>query len=253
MKASVWPTATATAIIQRVLDEHTAPSMIIVCLNKEDFVQTLLRETTQAHNELATNSDETTSPPNIRTSSLLQQPTLRMLATSQTVRLAFCPDVSHLRAYLSVFPAQSEASQPPGMLVLLNPLELHRPTSAFSAQGLNRTFALAIEAASRAGSHLILAESLALPTTSADDEPATNEENAIPLSDPWDEEVSIFNVTTKSFGPGGRGSGGLLSGGAPSGVRHVQYRSDDEGFELNIGPNLESYEGKSWGVLDESQ
>ncbi|OQN97307.1 hypothetical protein B0A48_16371 [Cryoendolithus antarcticus] len=197
MKASVWPTATATTIVQRVLDEHHSPSTIIICSNKEDLMQKLLSERPA--------SEETTESPVVRPSSLLQQPTLRMLATSQTVRLVFCPDVSHLRAYLSVFPAQSEASQTSGMLVLLSPVELHSLTSAFSAQGLNRTFALAVEAANRSSMHLVLAESIPLPTTNVDGDGEPVEQSPIPLTDPWDQEVSIFNVTTKSFGPGGRG------------------------------------------------
>ncbi|OQO09670.1 hypothetical protein B0A48_05072 [Cryoendolithus antarcticus] len=205
MKASVWPTATATAIIQSVLDKHAAPSMLIVCSNKEELLQKLLRENNQPRDSLTTDSHEATDPLVVRPSSLLQQPTLRMLATSQTVQVAFCPDVSHLRAYLSVFPARSGASDSSGMLVLLDPLELHRPTSAFSAQGLNRTFALAVEAANRSRMDLVLAESIPLPTANVEGDGESVELSLIPLTDPWDQEISIFNVTTKSFGPGGRG------------------------------------------------
>jgi hypothetical protein len=65
------------------------------------------------------------------------------------------------------------------MLAILDPIQLHRPTSAFSAQGLNRTFAVAVEAARHLNVRLVVAETDA---------------NA------WSEELSMLNVTTKRLG-----------------------------------------------------
>lgn len=141
------------------------------------------------------------APPTTRSSDglghWLRTPTLRLLSTSRTLRVVFCPDVTHLRAYLATYSmAVAERSSEGGstqpkdaqpILAILNPIELHRPTSAFSAQGLNRTFSVAIEAANVTNSKLILAEVPISPTTGQS-------------SDSWDEELSILNVTTKRLG-----------------------------------------------------
>ena len=143
---------------------------------------------------------------------LLQQPSLRLLASSQRIKLAFCPDVQHLRSYLSTYQRPDLACKT--LLAILNPIELHRPTAAFSAQGFNRSLSLAVEAASRTSSWLMICESLPGQTDTIQAE-AGNLESAgetgsqglsrPSISNPWDEEVSILNVTTKSFGAGGRG------------------------------------------------
>ena len=160
---------------------------------------------------------------------LLEQPTLYQLAASRRVRLVFCPELVHLRAYLSTLaiPTSQSASTHTtkdsakrneartSSLVLLNPIDLHRNTSSFSAQGLNRTFALAVEAAHATQTQLLMAEfsSFGPRNTQAFDagydfefEPETTvPPQSPPAADLWDEEVSILNVTTKSFGAGGRG------------------------------------------------
>jgi len=94
------------------------------------------------------------------------------------------------------------------MLAILNAIEAHRPTSAFSAQGLNRTWAGAVEAAHSTGSRLIVAEChndryAPQPADAVTSEAA--EADVAPPVDPWDEEVSMLNVTTKTFGAGERG------------------------------------------------
>ena len=147
-------------------------------------------------------------------------PTLRLLASCRTVKLAFCPEVAHLRAYLAAYACRESQQQDTEgqdtigakttrLLAVLNPIQLHRPTSAFSAQGLNRTLSIAVEAAYHTRSCLILAE---IPghaeNTPPEDVPMFGEEAASaaqPATNPWDEEVSILNVTTKSFGAGERG------------------------------------------------
>lgn len=95
--------------------------------------------------------------------------------------------------------------------MLLNPIGLHRKTTDFSGQGLSKTFAAAVEAAHRSGRHLIIAECLegkeaAIPQEDIEQyEDGQEAEGRISNSDPWEEEVSILNVTTKSFGAGERG------------------------------------------------
>lgn len=207
--------------VQHVLDVHKGTSTIIVCSTKDAFVERL-----QAALNPPTPPEAGESATGGQIGRTLQgldweTPTLRLLATSRTVRLVFCPELTHLRAYLSTYAYRhandktttsrpGEATDPRRILAILNPIELHRPTSSPSAQGINRTFAIAVEASYYSGSQLLLAE---LPA-----ETEIAQSNDAPLSaelycaapdatsaNPWDEEVSILNVTTKSFGAGERG------------------------------------------------
>ncbi|KAK5107603.1 hypothetical protein LTR62_000997 [Meristemomyces frigidus] len=145
-------------------------------------------------------------------------PTLKLLASSRGIKMVFCPDITHLRAYLGTNQHQpdrnDEMCQHGGsqerILALINPIALHRPTSTFSAQGLNRTFAAAVEAAFRSKAKLVIAEcnpssSGAATDVSGEDSEVGERSPNVPAPDLWDEEVSILNVTTKSFGIGGRG------------------------------------------------
>lgn len=197
------------------LEEESLATSLIICSTKDAFLEQLLatcmESMTISPDEAAETVDNEFPTPS--THCLLQQPSLRMLATSQRIKLVFCPDVSHLRAYLSIFKS-SVVSDKRQLLAILNLLELHRPTSAFSAQGLIRTFSLAAEAALRTNSRLLICESVpSRPRTpsagvhgneSTEELPADHPP-APTATDPWDEQVSILNVTTKSFGAGGRG------------------------------------------------
>jgi hypothetical protein len=153
--------------IQHVLSKHAPPTILVVCYPKADFIAELQR----------TESDDR----------LWQVPTLRMLSTSRTVKLAFCPDITHLRAYLASLSTDNSAAADNGlrqsnavpMLAMLDPIQVHRPTSAFSAQGLNRTFAIAVEAARHLDVKLVMTETDATA---------------------WDEDLSMLNVTTKRLG-----------------------------------------------------
>lgn len=170
--------------VQHVLKHHAPPSTLIVCSTRDAFMTSLrlAPQTTRSSDGLG---------------HWLRTPTLRLLSTSRTLRVVFCPDVTHLRAYLATYSiavadrtveagsARPKDVQP--ILAILNPIELHRPTSAFSAQGLNRTFSVAIEATHVTNSKLILAEISPSPTTGQS-------------PDPWEEELSILNVTTKRLG-----------------------------------------------------
>jgi len=103
------------------------------------------------------------------------------------------------------------------LLAILNPIAIHKPTSAFSAQGLNRTFAAAVETALYLGQTLVMAECRDGSGGAAFEDsdemelvehgaagPLTKDKEVTQRSDasPWDEEVSMLNVTTKSFGVG---------------------------------------------------
>ena len=209
--------------IQYVLNTHNEPSTLIVCSSRETF----LGQMQDALNEIPKpqqdgESEEITNDqvqPNVRKRAW-RTPTLRLLASSRTVKVVFCQDVPHLRAYLATYAHRASkhsdyehstntASNSGRLLAVLDLINLHRPTSTFSAQGLNRTLATAVEAAHHSNSRLILAEGFSKNATVPTEDPLLfGEEPAppvLPITNPWDEEVSILNVTTKSFGAGERG------------------------------------------------
>ena len=219
-----------TEFIQSVLESESQSATIIVCSTKESFVEQLsaacvdTQTTTIDETQRTSDGDATEAEPVIAdTHGLLKQPSLLQLANSRKVKLVFCHDITHLRAYLatltiskhrltSIEPATriGENQQPSSLLAILNPIDAHRFTSSFSAQGLNRTFSLAVEAAHATRKHLVMVEFPECQHREAEHaaDEYELEADAVPAmasTNPWDEEVSILNVTTKSFGAGGRG------------------------------------------------
>jgi hypothetical protein len=206
------------ACVEYVLDTHKAPSLIVYCGTKDDFIYELLQGPSLRTGDVANEQDRL--PANSTSVDAWAVPTLRLLASSRMVKMVFCPDITHLRAYLATLRFKerthpgdddAEGGKQGRLLVLLNPIRLHRPTSAFSAQGLNRTFSAAVEAAHHAGSKLVIAECeepvpSGLEDAHNDTDQDDHQARAVTVaSDVWDEEVSILNVTTKSFGVGDRG------------------------------------------------
>ncbi len=209
------------ALVQYLLEHHELYSTMVFCGAKEELVEQLSPKTAESAPEPATSNERTDSEQ--REASAIRQdvwsvPTLRLLSASRNVKLAFCSDITHLRAYLATYSARTIKQQAVGgidsaagtrILAIANLINLHRPTSAFSAQGLNRTLSGAVEAAHDTRSKLVFVECTE-PITSVAEEwtPAQGDEpgnDPPPLISVWDEEVSILNVTTKSFGAGERG------------------------------------------------
>ncbi|KAI9821533.1 MAG: hypothetical protein M1826_000655 [Phylliscum demangeonii] len=155
------------------------PTSLIICSTRELFLSSLLAC-------LARHPPHHCAPTSPAPLDLLT-PTIALLYTTSAISLAFCPTVDHLRAYLSVFalepaaapglvharplptpaPAPAPALSPPPSttaavpaLGLFNAVTLHRTTSAheYSAQGISRTFAVAVEAAARTGLRLVIAD-----------------------------------------------------------------------------------------------
>ena len=222
-------------LVQHLLDSDSPSSVLVVCASKNNFVEQLHAtcldsgvDNTNDEQPIDMLDTEPNEPSEPEPHPLLKQPTLHQLATSRKLKLVFCPELVHLRAYLSTL-AIPPSSQPTTennkrntpLLTVLNPIAQHRATSSFSAQGLNRTFALAVEAAYATNTQLLMVEcpSFRHPHNHVEhlgdagyDSEFETETTAIPPPQPsgaaadlWDEEVSILNVTTKSFGAGGRG------------------------------------------------
>ena len=217
--------------IQHVLKDKNKSVTLVVCATQERFTEQLLAACVDTQStairEAQRPSDgdtvevEAESEPALReTHALLKQPSLVQLANSRNVKLVFCHDLTHLRAYLATLAIPKPRikstthiegdNQQPLLLAILNPIDIHRLTTSFSAQGLNRTFALAVEAAHATRKHLVMVEFVECQHREAEQavEEYELESDDVPATssvDPWDEEVSILNVTTKSFGAGGRG------------------------------------------------
>lgn len=213
--------------VQHLLSNDHQTATLIVCATKERFIEQLLgacidtpTTTVDQAQQLSDGETAETEPATAETHGLLKQQSLLRLANSRKVKLVFCYDLTHLRAYLATLaiprphlePAArvEETNHQPSLLAILNPIDIHRFTISFSAQGLNRTFALAVEAAHATRNHLIMVEFPECQHREAEHavEGYELESDSVPATsvvNPWEEEVSILNVTTKSFGAGGRG------------------------------------------------
>ncbi|KAL6232672.1 hypothetical protein BDW75DRAFT_232632 [Aspergillus navahoensis] len=137
-----------TEFLQYILD-HDRFSVLIVCAARETFLEQLLAAV-YLHSAVPGNHE-------------MLSKTLGLLSTSRNVRTVFCPTLEHLRAYLSTgmdaqLLAIDRSEKPRPFLAILNPLALHRSAREFSAQGLSRTFASAVEVSSRANMDLLLCE-----------------------------------------------------------------------------------------------
>ncbi|KAF2744217.1 hypothetical protein M011DRAFT_408938 [Sporormia fimetaria CBS 119925] len=144
-------------------------------------------------------------------------PTLRNLLAAQHVHLAFCDSVPALRAYLSAYrgvvSAPSVQQRIGGhTLMLINPLSLHAESTSFSAQGLSRTFAGAVETALRLDAKLLMVETTEghnRPVDVRGDDPdavtrpGDNGGAALETSHeslgPWDQEVPMLNDSVRRF------------------------------------------------------
>lgn len=139
--------------------KHNLTTTLICCASRSDFL---------AHLQGKLQRMPTTQLPTSNGGCDFLSPTLQLLATSRKIKLAFTPTLPHLRAYLA-------ASHPPRthatawldcqqasflmpMLVILGLVDLHRPTSEHSAQGISRTLAIAVESARLAGMKLAFGE-----------------------------------------------------------------------------------------------
>ncbi|KAE8146396.1 hypothetical protein BDV25DRAFT_51475 [Aspergillus avenaceus] len=143
-----------TDFLQYIIDRDATTTTLIICSTRESFLRQLY--TTACTNENANASDH----------EFLAQ-TISLLSKSSKIKVVYCPTVENLRAYLAVLPPFSSSSQEVvaekqsmnrPLIAILGPLALHSPTSEFSAQGLSRTLASAVETASREGMDLILSE-----------------------------------------------------------------------------------------------
>jgi len=197
---TVLPPLTLPALLDHVLTDPppsaAAPTTLVICARRDVFLHDLQRHYAASTTKLQA----------------LVTPTLSRLAATQHVQLAFCPSVQSLLAYLTAYgqprvDGASAAAQPRPRLFLVNPLALHAPTTSFSAQGLSRTFAAAVEAALVRGAVLAMVECRG-PQPMVGDRGAQEDADADPTpnldgdADPWGQEVSMLNVSARRYGSG---------------------------------------------------
>lgn len=204
------------AFMNSLLDQHAFPSTLLVYDPRDAFIRGLLQATA--------------SRPTMDSPHPLLINTLQLIAQSRTLQVVFCPTLDAVRARLSTYVATNEALssrlEPPHaktqpLLAVLGLVEAHRKTASWSAQGLSRTLAIAVEAAHRSGQQLVLTECIS--AAGSDEETSSDQQQdfgdaeeghgdstmevgevTVPNS-VWEEQVAILNVTTKSFGAGERG------------------------------------------------
>jgi hypothetical protein len=211
-------------LLQRILttQSHTPSTTLVVCSTREAFLQSLVTAVQPEHQQDQDQGQDQTREKLLH----LATPTLHNLFTARHVKVVFCASVQTLLAYftslkLSAAPnpehaAGSEREATTSLrLVLVNPLSLHAATSSFSAQGLSRTFAAAVETSLRVNAQLVVAEcqgacmqpNFSRETGNDEDENDNDEdgegggEESVVL-DPWEQDVSILNVSAKKFGAG---------------------------------------------------
>ena len=150
-------------LLQKLL-EGNSDTHLIVCATRAEFMVQLT----------AAIRSQRADPDTAAGHGLLTK-TIGLLARSSKIRLAFCPSLESLRAYLAIFePAVLETTEDESLshdrqlLAVLDMVALHVTTSEFSAQGLSRTLASVVEASSRTGMDLRLYECMnALDPSSA--------------------------------------------------------------------------------------
>lgn len=215
--ARVLAISSVAELINFLLSDTNNFVTLVVCSTRERFYEQLRSSVTkqlQQDNDRNQDLDEETArrrdeeeqafyrldvnkQPTTRAKSLLSN-SIASIANSQRVKLAFCPLLAHLRAYLAAFqrqPSNYEGNRDglmghgPTVLVILDLVALHSLSTQFSAQGLSRTFALVMETAHRISSSLFLCE--------CEDAVNPADQNHGPRL--WDSRVPLLNGGSTQF------------------------------------------------------
>lgn len=216
---------TLARLLQHILttQSDTLSTTLVICSSRDALLHSLVSAVQDQQTQCQSQS-QTQPQPQTRDSLLrLAAPTLHNLFAARRVKVAFCASVQTLLAYLTALKPEaahdademtrSGRKADAARIVLVNPLSLHAATPAFSAQGLSRMFAAAVETSRRVDAVLVVAEcqgAWVQPGPSHDeghgqdghdegDEAGESDGTAV---DPWEQEVSILNVSAKKFGSG---------------------------------------------------
>jgi hypothetical protein len=145
----------ATDLLQSLVKEsYRPPTTLVICHSRDDLLAELIAQLTRPHNEDdSTPGDAST----IAHADTLLVPTLSILAVSTNIHIVYCSNISTARAYLSSYKTGAD-HHPSSRLVILDLIALHHGTSEFTLQGISRTLATAVSAASNNGCDLMLVE-----------------------------------------------------------------------------------------------
>lgn len=181
----------------------TASTTLIICSSRDTFLHHLALSLQQDQRD---DEDEHVQQ--------LATPSLHNLFTTRHIKLAFCASVQALLAFLTAYgrhdlPHTTQSGQRARM-VLVNPLALHASTMSFSAQGLSRSFAAVTETALKTHTvlHVVECQPKSRKTRRQDEgedfDMGNREEQGQIIDeqgeDPWEQEVSILNVSVRRFG-----------------------------------------------------
>jgi hypothetical protein len=193
-------------IIDFIVKQNNVPTTMIICAARASFLADLHAEMQRREPTTLLNlpeKDDSFSPHSFLS------PILQVLATSRMIHLAFAPTLPHLRAHLAVFSTNKngkaaslhcrQSTSRRSMLVILDLVAIHRSTSEYSAQGLSRTLAIAVEAARLGDMNLALAEHY--KGDNDDSSSGINDGARRAVNDaqqsPWKEEVPILSGSVR--------------------------------------------------------
>lgn len=206
------PPISCADLMSFILQQHEAPTTLISCSPREAFLAELQASIQPAASESASESVSASQEDDVVSASLhpLLVPTIHLIARSRSINMVFIPTLPHLRAYLATYvvtlnstihtsTAFEAGSQIP-ILAIWGLARLHRSTAEHSAQGLSRTVAAAVEAASLANQRLVLAEPSRFgeinhygDAEASDGTPAVSE-------DAWKEHVPLLSGSVRFGG-----------------------------------------------------
>ena len=180
-------------LLTYILAQESYPTTLIICSTRAAFLSALLELIPPSHSpppappslhhgstggmtlhESPEGVDGPGPAPAGEEPRTLLTPTLHQLSVSRHITTVFVPTLSHLRAYLAVFPPPSFASSclpaplaqkardtgtaPHPLLAIYGLVKLHKGTSEWSAQGLGCSAAALVEAGWRAEARTVLIE-----------------------------------------------------------------------------------------------
>lgn len=193
--ATVLPCMKPWHFVNYILHHRAMHATVVICSTRESFLEDIYASMSDFDGDEDRNDGA---------AHLLLVPTIHQLAISRTINLAYAPTLAHLRAYLATHECNagldsqsltpnSEETIP--ILAIFGMLHLHSCTSEYSAQGLSRTFAIAVESATAVSRRLVVVEALGI-TPSEELRPTTESGTVVP-SDPWKDQVPLLNGSTR--------------------------------------------------------
>lgn len=178
--ARVPSIASVADFISFILHDTSSSTTVVICSTRERFIEQLIASVSSQiqeheHHQVSENApsplleaDQPSASKAPTSAESLLSNTIGSIASSQRVKLVFCPSLAHLRAYLSTFqlwplhdsidPKKQDVGYGKPVIAILDFLAIHYMSTQFSAQGLSQTLALAVETAARTESPILLCE-----------------------------------------------------------------------------------------------